>query len=177
LKELLEHGAIDWADFETAGQETRDLLRQLDADTSLRGLVEAATRAIAVDEDGRELVLVLHEAPEEAMRLEVRLFRNGRVVEPRAAGSCSVRVLAGEYRLTWYGELDGLGPGLTPLLTRLERPGDTYSLRHGTVHSIGAEADTITLVLSETSGDDAGEEGTAELYEEAVAALERLTVI
>lgn len=182
MKALLQHQAIDWDDFESAGKETREILARLDGDrAALRGLVEAAQdRAVAVDEDGNEVAISLHDAAGKRVRLRLHVFRDGKTgglhVDRR---SRSIRVLTGRYRLTWFEELEGDGSGsrLAPYLTRVEMPGNTYTLHHDTVHSIDPAPDTVFLVLSETADEDPTEEGTADLYQEAVATLERLGVI
>ena len=181
MKALLGHQAIDWDDFESGGKETREILARLDEDrASLRGLVEAAKdRAVAVDEDGNEVAIALHDASGQGVRLHLHVFRAAQTGGPHTLRhSHSIRVLAGRYRLTWYEERDGGGSGshLAPYLTRVEMPGNTYTLHRGTVHSIDPAPDTVALVLSETPG-EAPVEGTAELYEQARFALERLGVI
>jgi len=177
----LEQQAIDWTDFETAGTETREILEQLDADrASLRGLVKAAGGAVEVGEDGNEVAISLHDATDTGFRLRLHLFRDARGGRPHAhSRSFSIRILAGRYRHTWYertGDSDS-DSGLTPYLTREEMPGNTYTLHRDTVHSVEPSPDTVVLVLSEIASEDPGETATVELYEETVAALERLGVI
>ncbi len=61
-------------------------------------------------------------------------------------------IYRGSYRHRIFGSDAQFGQDtdprtLTPLIERVERPGCTYALHHSTVHSVRAEADTISVLV------------------------------
>lgn len=97
--------------------------------------------------------LVLHDAPSARVRIRLHLYREGYFDRPHPhrwdffAGICR-----GSYRHRIFGTDEQFDENtdpraLSPLIERIERPGSTYALHHRTVHSVQAEADTISLVI------------------------------
>jgi len=185
--DLLEHQPIDWADFETAGEQTRAILCGLDEDrAALRELVEGAkggTTDFSEDIDG--VGITLYRAVDKGIHLRLHIFRDAGEERPHThRHSFSTRILTGEYRHTWYGrtgEGNGTDSQLVPSLTRMESPGSTYTLHHSAIHSVAPSPATVALVLRATSSEEdsarSSDGSAAETYSVVLADLNRLKVI
>ncbi|MCX5402280.1 hypothetical protein [Streptomyces sp. NBC_00102] len=119
------------------------LLRQLPGDAALVDMCESYD---FMDK------LVLHDDPEHGFRVRLHRFRAGYFDRPHNhRWPFASAILAGSYRHTQYGS-DGdfesaSAENLRPLQIRTENVGDWYVLDHTAVHSVTAEAGTISLVL------------------------------
>ncbi|MFJ8442794.1 hypothetical protein [Kitasatospora griseola] len=94
--------------------------------------------------------LVLHQ--EDGYRLRVHRFRPGYFDRPHDhRWSFASMILTGAYRHVQYGTNEGFDTidpaALRPRQIRVERAGDQYALHHTAVHSVTADAGTISLVL------------------------------
>ncbi|WP_316521151.1 hypothetical protein [Kitasatospora brasiliensis] len=94
--------------------------------------------------------LVLHQ--EDGYRLRVHRFRPGYFDRPHDhRWSFASMILTGAYRHVQYGTNEGFDTidpaALRPRQIRTERAGDQYVLHHTAVHSVTADAGTISLVL------------------------------
>jgi hypothetical protein len=94
--------------------------------------------------------LVLHQ--EDGYRLRVHRFRPGYFDRPHDhRWSFASMILTGAYRHVQYGTNEHfatIAPAdLRPSQIRTERAGDHYVLHHTAVHSVTADAGTISLVL------------------------------
>jgi hypothetical protein len=134
---------IDWTDFEGAGQQSRQYLRDLTADKSrLREMV------LAVQDDPKLLeicerhqlfdCIVLHDA-ESGSRLEVHVSTGQHVDHPHDHRfSFSSFIVCGGYDHTWY----------KPARPRDEQDGDGAALAHGAqLRSGGGELATQQAAL------------------------------
>lgn len=168
---------LDWADFEGAGRQSRECLRELAADKSrLREMV------FAVQENSSLLgmcerhqlfdCIVLNDA-KSGWRLEVHVSTGDELDQPHSHSfSFSSLVLHGGYEHTWYkpsSPHSGAGQGngrtsksevlpssdepeaqradLVPYVTRFEQPGSCYSIHQSVVHAATATDDTVAIVL------------------------------
>lgn len=96
--------------------------------------------------------VVLHNDKEHDYRIRAHLFRDGYFDRPHDhRWPFASMILTGSYRHTQYGDNSGfedLSPDeLRPLTIRNERAGDWYVLHHTAVHSVSANAGTLSLVL------------------------------
>ncbi|WP_037973413.1 hypothetical protein [Streptomyces sp. NRRL WC-3742] len=95
--------------------------------------------------------LVLHDAPGR-FRIRLHRFRPGYFDRPHNhRWTFASKILAGSYQHTLYGADTGFTTAdpadLQPLQIRTERADDWYVLHHTAVHSVTAEAGTLSLVL------------------------------
>jgi hypothetical protein len=97
--------------------------------------------------------LVLYDATDRGVRLRLHVYRAGFFDRPHNhRWSFASHILRGGYVHRIFGRDDQFGedtdPGkLLPIHGRLEQPGSTYALHHTSVHTVQAEADTISLLV------------------------------
>ena len=96
--------------------------------------------------------LVIHNDPTDRYRVRLHRFRPGYFDRPHNhRWTFGSMILTGAYRHVQYGTDDGFEDAdlkdLTPLQIRTERAGDFYVLHHSAVHSVAADAGTVSLVL------------------------------
>jgi len=120
-----------------------DAMDNLLTDDHLRSLTE---RLAELDK------LVLLDDPESGARVRVHVFRQGYFDRPHNHRfTFGTRILSGSYVHTVYGDFDdrpSLDPAeLTPKLIKRELAGTGYVIQHTLVHSVAADADTITLTV------------------------------
>jgi hypothetical protein len=114
--------------------------------------------------------LVLYDAAELNVRLRLHVYQAGFFDRPHNhRWSFASHILRGGYVHRIFGRDDQFGEDtdpndLLPIHERLEQPGSTYALHHTSVHTVQAEADTISrlvrgpsakqrfLILDATSG-------------------------
>ncbi|MEU3559683.1 hypothetical protein [Kitasatospora sp. NPDC006786] len=94
--------------------------------------------------------LVLHQ--DDGYRLRIHRFRPGYFDRPHDhRWSFASMILTGAYRHIQYGTNEGFDTidpaALRPRQIRTERAGDQYALHHTAVHSVTADAGTISLVM------------------------------
>lgn len=157
---LLSIADTDWDDLTAVSATADRLLEPLAADPALLGRL---ARAAVADPDLFGLCehydildkLVLHNDPT-GWRLRLHVFLPGYFDRPHNhRWTYASRILTGHYTHTLYGTEDQYdGPGdeidpanLTPRMTRVEEPGDTYTLHHSMIHSVTAAPHTTTLIL------------------------------
>ena len=120
------------------------LLDSLGADASLRAMCE---RYDFLDK------LVLHDMAEAGVRVRLHLYRPGYFDRPHNhRWSFASHILRGRYLHRIYGRANEFGEdtdpsGLTAIHERFEEAGATYALHHTSVHTVQAEAGTISLLL------------------------------
>ncbi|MFI9362043.1 hypothetical protein ACIG5E_13435 [Kitasatospora sp. NPDC053057] len=148
---------LDWNDLSVVSQAASIAFSELTCDNwaliaKLLGNMPSDPQLVEMCETYDFLdKLVLHDAPGQ-FRIRLHRFRPGYFDRPHNhRWSFASEILAGSYRHTLYGADTGftsLDPDdLRPLLIRTERAGDWYVLDHTAVHSVTAEAGTISLVL------------------------------
>jgi hypothetical protein len=96
--------------------------------------------------------LVLYNDAEAGYRVRLHVFQSGYFDRPHNhRWSFASMILTGSYLHTQFGADDDFESAtmesLQPLHIRTERPGDWYALHHTAVHSVRAEAGTVSLVL------------------------------
>ncbi|TDD68411.1 hypothetical protein E1293_36960 [Actinomadura darangshiensis] len=120
------------------------LLNQLPADTHLATMCE---RYDFLDK------LVLYDDTTAKVRVRLHLYRAGYFDRPHPH---RWDFFAGIYRGSYVHRIFGRDTefdedtdprALRPLIERIERPGSTYALDHATVHTVQAEADTISILV------------------------------
>ncbi|WP_327749782.1 hypothetical protein [Streptomyces europaeiscabiei] len=151
------HG-LDWDDMEEVFPAAEEAFAALTADrwTLLLNLLDAVPPNPELSEmcetyDFLDKV-VLHNDKEHGYRIRAHLFREGYFDRPHDhRWPFASMILTGSYRHTQYGDNSGFADAdpndLRPLSVRTERPGDWYALHHTAVHSVSAEAGTLSLVL------------------------------
>ncbi|WP_327073224.1 hypothetical protein OG196_14350 [Kitasatospora purpeofusca] len=102
--------------------------------------------------------LVIHQG--DRYRVRLHRFRPGYFDRPHDhRWSFASMILTGSYQHVQYGTNEGfdtIDPAtLVPRQIRTERPGDHYVLHHTAVHSVHADAGTISLVLRGPATKDA----------------------
>jgi hypothetical protein len=151
------HG-IDWHDTTSILRGCTPVFDTLTAD---RALLAGLIAGVAADEhlarmcEGYDFMrkLVLHDAADLGVRLRLHIYRDGFFDRPHNhRWSFASHILRGGYRHRIFGRDDQFGPdtdpeSLRPIHERLERPGSTYALHHSSVHSVHADADTISLLV------------------------------
>jgi hypothetical protein len=97
--------------------------------------------------------LVLYDAPHLGVRLRLHLYQPGFFDRPHNhRWSFASHILRGGYVHRIFGRDDQFSEdtdpsSLHPIHERLEQPGSTYVLHHTSVHTVQAEADTISLLV------------------------------
>ncbi|MFE0025520.1 hypothetical protein [Amycolatopsis sp. NPDC059021] len=151
-------GTIDWDDttsilhgcaplFDTL-TTTPDLLRTLV--DRVRGDGHLASMCEGYDFMHK---LVLYDAPDLTVRLRLHLYRDGFFDRPHNhRWSFASHILRGGYTHRIFGRDDQFGEDtdphtLRPIHERREHPGATYALHHTSVHTVHAEADTLSLLV------------------------------
>lgn len=120
------------------------LLERLSADDRLAAMCE---RYDFLDK------LVLYDDPAAQVRVRLHLYRAGYFDRPHPhRWDFFAGIYRGSYRHRIFGSDTEFGEdtdprALRPLVERVERPGHTYALHHTTVHTVQAEADTISILV------------------------------
>lgn len=149
---------IDWEQPPSVLAECAALFDELSED--LDGLVELL-RAIPADEHLAEMCegydflhkLVLHDHQATGARVRLHLYRPGYFERPHNhRWTFASRILRGSYEHRIFGTEEALDEDtdpdtLTPIHFREERAGATYVLHHTSVHSVQAQADSISLIV------------------------------
>jgi hypothetical protein len=97
--------------------------------------------------------LVLHDAADLNVRLRLHVYRAGFFDRPHNhRWSFASHILRGGYVHRIFGRDDQFDEdtnpdALLPIHERLEQPGSTYALHHASVHTVQAQADTISLLV------------------------------
>ncbi len=155
---LLGLGRIDWDDTGSLLHHARPLF---DALTDQSGLLPALLDTLAADPHLQPMCehydfmdkLVLHDDRESQSRLRLHLYRPGYFDRPHNhRWSFASHILRGSYTHRIFGRDDQFGEDtdpdtLQPIHERVERAGSSYALHHTSVHSVHAEADSISLLL------------------------------
>lgn len=151
-------GKIDWDDTTSILRGCTPLFDKLGGDPAL--LAELVTR-VAEDPHLSEMCegydfmhkLVLYDATELNVRLRLHVYQAGFFDRPHNhRWSFASHILRGGYVHRIFGRDDQFGEdtdpnSMLPIHERLERPGSTYALHHTSVHTVQAEADTISLIV------------------------------
>ncbi|MDQ3275471.1 MAG: hypothetical protein M3Q39_10700 [Actinomycetota bacterium] len=151
-------GQIDWDDTTSILRGCTPLFDALASDPTL-----LATLVAGVAEDshladmceGYDFMhkLVLYDAAELGVRLRLHVYQAGFFDRPHNhRWSFASHILRGGYIHRIFGRDDQFGEdtdpdSLLPIHERLEQPGSTYALHHTSVHTVQAEADTISLLV------------------------------
>jgi hypothetical protein len=151
-------GQIDWDDTTSILWGCTPLFDALAGDPALL----AALVAGAADDphlaemcEGYDFMhkLVLYDAAELNVRLRLHVYRSGFFDRPHNhRWSFASHILRGGYVHRIFGRDDDFDEdthtdSLLPIHERLEQPGSTYALHHTSVHTVQAEADTISLLV------------------------------
>ncbi|MBE8523054.1 hypothetical protein ILP97_37125 [Amycolatopsis sp. H6(2020)] len=97
--------------------------------------------------------LVLYDAADLGVRLRLHVYQAGFFDRPHNhRWSFATHIFRGGYTHRVFGRDDQFGEdtdpdSLVPIHERLEQPGSTYALHHTSVHTVQAEADTISLLV------------------------------
>lgn len=98
--------------------------------------------------------LVLHTGGHDGqIRVRLHLYRPGYFDRPHNhRWPFAARIVCGSYRHRLFGQDQNFGEHtnprqLQPICERIETPGSTYALQHTGVHTVQAEADTISLLI------------------------------
>jgi hypothetical protein len=97
--------------------------------------------------------LVLADLADLGVRVRLHLYRPGFFDRPHNhRWSFASNILRGEYRHRIFGRDDAFDEhtdtdALIPIHERIERRDDCYALHHTSVHTVQAEADTISLLV------------------------------
>jgi hypothetical protein len=97
--------------------------------------------------------LVLYDTPEHRVRLRLHHYRAGFFDRPHNhRWSFASHILRGGYVHRLFGRDDHFTEDtdpttLLPIHERLEQPGSTYALHHTSVHTVQAEADTVSRLV------------------------------
>ncbi len=149
---------IDWNDTASILRGCTPLFDTLAADTALLSTLVAGVAAdphLAGMCEGYDFMhkLVLHEATELGVRVRLHVYQVGFFDRPHNhRWSFASHIVRGGYTHRIFGRDDQFGEdtdpdSLVPILERFEQPGSTYALHHSSVHTVHAEADTISLLV------------------------------
>jgi len=153
--------ALDTVDWDDTGSILRTAEAIFDAITGNSGILAALLDNLTTDThlgpmcEGYDFMdkLVLYDSPNHQLRLRLHLYRPGYFDRPHNhRWPFASRILRGSYLHRLYGRDDQFTEDtdpdqLTPILERVERPGSTYALQHTSVHTVQAEADSISILL------------------------------
>jgi hypothetical protein len=151
-------GQIDWED---TGSIVRGGETVFDALVNDPELLPGLLDNLRVDRGLRELCerydfldkLVLHDDRAAQVRIRLHLYRSGYFDRPHNhRWSFASYILSGRYTHRIFGNDQQFGEDTDPdslvaVHERIEGPGDSYALHHTSVHTVQAEADTISLLL------------------------------
>lgn len=151
-------GQIDWDDTTSILRGCTPLFDTLTSDTTVLATLVAD---VAYDPhladmcEGYDFLhkLVLYDAPDLGVRLRLHLYQPGFFDRPHNhRWSFASHILRGGYVHRIFGRDDQFDEdtdpdSLQPIHERLEQPGSTYALHHTSVHTVQAEADTISLLV------------------------------
>lgn len=149
---------LDWDDSAAAHRAADSAFTQLTADrwSTLIALLDALPEDAHLVEmcETYDFLdkLVLHDDPDGGYRVRLHAFRPGYFDRPHNhRWSFASMILAGSYLHTQYGadhdfETASLDT-LRPLAIHTERAGDWYTMHHTAVHSVSADAGTVSLIL------------------------------
>jgi len=151
-------GQIDWDDTTSILRGCTPLFDALASDPTL-----LATLVAGVAEDshladmceGYDFMhkLVLYDAADLGVRLRLHVYQAGFFDRPHNhRWSFASHILRGGYIHRIFGRDDQFSEDTDPtnlqaIHERLEQPGSTYALHHTSVHTVQAEADTISLLV------------------------------
>jgi len=149
---------IDWNDTSSILHGCTPLLDALTHERALlSGLVAEVGRDLHLAEmcEGYDFMrkIVLYDAADINVRLRLHLYQAGFFDRPHNhRWSFASRILRGGYTHRIYGRDDQFSEDtdpnrLVPIHERVEQPGSTYALHHTSVHTVQAEADTISLLI------------------------------
>lgn len=149
---------IDWDDTTSILRECTPLFDTLTSDPTVLARLVAGVADdphLADMCEGYDFMqkLVLYDAADLGVRLRLHLYQPGFFDRPHNhRWSFASRILRGGYVHRIFGRDDQFGEdtdpdGLLPIHERLEQPGSTYALHHTSVHTVQAEADTISLLV------------------------------
>ncbi|MFD5089220.1 hypothetical protein ACFWMR_01370 [Amycolatopsis thailandensis] len=151
-------GHIDWNDTTSILRGCTPVFQSLASDPLL---LSALVAGIADDShladmcEGYDFMhkLVLYDATDLGVRLRLHVYREGFFDRPHNhRWSFASHILRGGYTHRIFGRDDQFGEdtdpdSLLPIHERFEQPGSTYALHHTSVHTVQAEADTISLLV------------------------------
>jgi hypothetical protein len=150
--------ALDWSDMTKLNQQLDELLAELA--TSPTWLNDAFDHVLATPEllvqserlqELDRVVLVNDEAS--GVRIRLHRFRERFFDRPHNhRWSFGTRILAGSYTHFIFGDYPDLSPEtdarqLSSAMVREELPGTGYVIRHTLLHSVGAVADSTSLIV------------------------------
>lgn len=153
--------SLDTVDWDDTGSILRTAESIFDAITHESDLLTTLLDNLATDTHLRAMCegydfmdkLVLYDSLDHQIRLRLHLYRSGYFDRPHNhRWPFASRILHGSYLHRLYGRDDQFTEDtdpdtLTPILERVERPGSTYALQHTSVHTVQAEADSISILL------------------------------
>ncbi|MGH3533805.1 MAG: hypothetical protein ACRDQG_03705, partial [Pseudonocardiaceae bacterium] len=151
-------GHIDWDDTTSILRGCTPLFDALTGDPALLATLVAG---VATDPHLAEMCegydfmhkLVLYDATGLPVRLRLHVYQAGFFDRPHNhRWSFASHILRGGYVHRIFGRDDQFGQdtdpnSLLPIHERLEQAGSTYALHHTSVHTVHAEADTISLLV------------------------------
>jgi hypothetical protein len=151
-------GQIDWNNTTSILRGCTPLFDTLRSDPTLLATLVAG---VAEDSDLADMCegydfmhkLVLYDAAELGARLRLHIYQAGFFDRPHNhRWSFASHILRGGYVHRIFGRDDQFGEdtdpdSLLPIHERREQPGSTYALHHTSVHTVQAEADTISLLV------------------------------
>ena len=151
-------GDIDWED---TGSVLDGATTVFDALTQDAGMLPELLAGVRSDEHLREMCerydfldkLVLYDDRAAQVRIRLHLYRSGYFDRPHNhRWSFASRIVSGQYTHRIFGNDSQFNEDTDPdtlvaVHERIESPGSTYALHHTSVHTVQAEADTISLLL------------------------------
>lgn len=149
---------LDWDDLPAVHRAAESAFADLTADrwSALIALLDALpdTPALAQMCETYDFLdkLVLYDDPAGGYRVRLHAFRPGYFDRPHNhRWPFASMILTGAYLHTQYGADTDFETAtlqtLRPLALHTERPGDWYVLHHTAVHSVSADAGTVSLIL------------------------------
>jgi len=148
---------LDWNDLTAVTAASTTVLDQLATDRALLGeltdtVVDNPHVARLCEHYDILDKIVLHDDPD-GWRIRLHVFLDGYFDRPHNhRWTYTSRILTGSYTHVLYGtdqeftdEVDVAA--LSPRLSRIEEPGDTYTLHHSMIHSVTAHSEAVTLIV------------------------------
>ncbi|MGH3837701.1 MAG: hypothetical protein ACRDSF_18665 [Pseudonocardiaceae bacterium] len=131
------------------------LVMQLLRGSTLEAVLDRAdyTAAPPRPASASAIELVLYDVADLGVRLRLHVYQAGFFDRPHNhRWSFASHILRGGYTHRIFGRDDQFGEdtdpdSLLPIHERLEQPGSAYALHHTSVHTVQAEADTISLLV------------------------------
>jgi hypothetical protein len=156
--EVASLAGLDWTDLQAVEAVLEPLLGRLASTPAwLAGCLDGVLRHPPLLDRSDRLQevdrVVLYDSPASRVRVRLHVFREPAFDRPHNhRWNFGTRILSGSYTHVIFGDFPDLTPQsviapVTPVMVREERAGSGYVMGHTMVHSVGATAQSVSLMV------------------------------